>query len=228
MKNIIYITTVFVLLNVSLKAQSNDTPLSSNSKSTYLLFRIGITVGGTPTLLKSSMTDHGYDERTAFIFPTKYPKVSWIPSLEMELGKHLNKTKSISVLFGLRESGTVHGYNGYGDIDIHFTNWVINPRLKFHTHAISYSGGPSIVLINYDEQKEGSTYENSKILPGLSLTIETVNQMKTGGSLGLFATLNLHPGFQIEPLTVYNPNEEIFESKINPSSLQIGVRYQLF
>lgn len=45
--------------------------------------------------------------------------------------------------------------------------------------------------------------------------------------MGLFATINLHPSFNIKPLILDNIKKDTFLSKLNPSALQLGFRFQV-
>jgi len=66
------------------------------------------------------------------------------------------------------------------------------------------------------------------LLPGISLSAETVSKKTKGFRLGLFAGLNLYPTFEIEPIQVANNFSSFyFESKLNPSALNMGFRFQL-
>jgi len=203
--------------------------LHSKSQKSYLKFKISYALAGTPRLLKSGMEDAGLDQPATVGFVTQYPRSAKYPSAVLEWGKFIKEKKSISVLAGLQEAGWVKGYNGMQGIRIDYTNWIINPKLNFHVPGVTWGVGPSALLLQYKKDKHdfGEKYSQSKLLPGISLSAESVSKKSKGFRIGVFASLNLHPTFDIEPVTVQGNNTAFdFNSKLNPSALNLGFRFQ--
>ncbi|HVG42480.1 MAG TPA: hypothetical protein VM888_12775 [Chitinophagaceae bacterium] len=203
--------------------------LQAMSQNSYLKFKVFYPLAGTPRELISGMKDAGLDKSATVGFTVNYPRMSRYPSLVLEWGTFLRGTKSISILGGLQEGGWVKGYNGMQGLRIDYTNWILNPKLNFHNSEAMWGVGPSALLVQYKKYKRdfGKKYNQSKIVPGISLSAETVSKKQRGFRMGVFASLNLHPTFDIEPVRVeaYNTYFD-FNSKLNPSTLNIGLRFQ--
>ena len=203
--------------------------LHSRSQKTYLKLKVFYTLAGTPRELKSGMKDAGLDEPATVGAVVSYPRSSRYPSLVLEGGKFIKDRKSISVLAGLQEAGWVKGYNGMEGIRIDYTNWIINPKLNFHPSGAILGVGPSALWLQYKKSKHdfGEKYSQSRLLPGISLSAESVSKKQKGFRPGVFASLNLHPTFEIEPVKVEsNSTAFYFQSKLNPSALNLGFHFR--
>ena len=201
----------------------------AKGQKAYLYFKISYPLAGTPRELKSGMKASGFDNSTTVLFSQDYPRAIRYPSVVAEWGKYFAEKTSLSVLAGLQEAGTVKGYNtNKGGIAINYTNVIFNPRFNFHRRSAILGIGPSALLILYKKPPhQFGEYNNAKWLPGASLSVESVSRKKRGFRLGVFATLNLHPGFKIEPLIINTPYQQInFQSSLNPSALHLGFRFQ--
>lgn len=203
--------------------------LHSISQDSYLKLKVFYALAGTPRELKSGMRDAGLDQPATVAFVVTYPRSSRYPSVVLEGGKFIKEKKSISVLAGLQEAGSVKGYNGMDGITIDYVNWIINPKLNFHSSGAILGVGPSALLLQYKKSKHnyGEKYSQSRLLPGISLSAETVSKKQKGFRLGVFASLNLHPTFEIEPVKIESNSTAFdFNSKLNPSALNLGFRFQ--
>jgi hypothetical protein len=203
--------------------------LYSTSQKSYLKLKVFYALAGTPRELKSGMEDAGLNQPATVAVVVTYPRSSRYPSLVVEWGKFINGKKSISVLAGLQEAGWVKGYNGMDGIRIDYANWIINPKLNFHRSAAILGVGPSALLLQYKKSKHdfGEKYSQSKLLPGISLSAESVSKKLKGFRMGVFTSLNLYPTFEIEPVKVENNVTSFnFQSDLNPSALNLGLHFQ--
>ena len=203
--------------------------LHSKSQKSYLKFKISYALAGTPRLLKSGMEDAGLDQPATVGFVTQYPRSAKYPSAVLEWGKFIKEKKSISVLAGLQDAGWVKGYNGMEGLRIDFAAWIFNPKLNFHRAGATLGVGPSALLLQYKKSKHdyGENYSQSKMLPGISLSAESNSKKTKGFRMGVFASLNLYPTFEIEPVPVEGYNTVFyFNSKLNPTALNLGLRFQ--
>jgi hypothetical protein len=203
--------------------------LHSISQKSYLKLKVFYALAGTPRELKSGMEDAGLDQSATVGAVVTYPRSSRYPSVVLEGGKFINEKKSISVLAGLQEAGWVKGYNGMQGIRIDYDNWIINPKLNFHRSAAILGVGPSALLLQYKKDKHdfGEKYSQTKLLPGISLSAETVSKKSKGFRIGVFTSLNLHPTFEIESVKVESNGTVFdFQSDLNPSALDLGLRFQ--
>lgn len=78
--------------------------LHSISQDCYFKIKAFYAFAGTPRGLKSGMRDAGLDQPATVGITVNYPRSWKFPSLVVELGKFINKKKSISVLAGLQEA----------------------------------------------------------------------------------------------------------------------------
>jgi hypothetical protein len=203
--------------------------LHSIGQTSYLKLKIFYAFAGTPREIKSGMRDAGLDQSATVAAVVTYPRSSKIPSAVLEGGKFISSKKSISVVAGLQEAGWVKGYNGMQGIRIDYSNWIVNPKLNFHGSAATLGVGVSALLLQYKKDKYdfGEKYGHSRVLPGISLDVESVSRKTKGFRTGVFANLNLHPTFEMEPVKVESTGVSFdFQSKINPSALDLGLRFQ--
>ena len=198
--------------------------LHSNGQKSYLKFKISYALAGTPRLLKSGMKDAGLDQPATVGFVTQYPRSSKYPSAVLEWGKFMKEKVSISALAGLQDAGWVKGYNGIDGLRIDFAAWIFNPKLNFHRAGATLAVGPSALFLQYKKSKHdyGENYSQSKLLPGISLSAESISKKTKGFRMGVFASLNLHPTFEIEPIPVDGYNTSFyFNSELNPTALNL-------
>jgi len=203
--------------------------LYSISQDSYFKLKVFYALAGTPRELKSGMRHAGLDKPATVAFVVKYPRSWKYPSLVVEWGKFINEKKSISVLAGLQEAGWVKGYNGLQGIRIDYANWIINPKLNFHRPGAILGVGPSALLLQYKKYKRnfGQKYSQEKVLPAISLSAESVSKKSKGFRMGVFASLNIHPTFEIEPVPVESNNSAFnFNSNLNPSALNFGLHFK--
>lgn len=203
--------------------------LQAKSQKSYLKLKVFAAIGGTPRELKSGMEDAGLNQPATVAVVVTYPRSSRYPSVVLEAGKYVSEQKSISVLAGLQEAGWVKGYNGMNGIRLDYANWIINPKLNFHRPAVLLGIGPSGLLLQYKKSKHdfGKEYSETKLLPGVSLSAESVSKKTEGFRFGVFISLNLHPTFEIEPVKVESSMDSFdFKSDLNPSALNLGLRFQ--
>jgi hypothetical protein len=203
--------------------------LHATSQKSYVKLKVFYVLAGTPRELKSGMKEAGLDQPATVAAVVEYPRSARYPSLIIEAGKMIREKKSISVLAGLQEAGWVKGYNGNSGIRLDYTNWIINPKLNFHRHATIFGIGPSALLLQYKKNNHdfGEKYNQSKLLPGISLSAESVSKKTSGFRMGIFTSLNLHPTFEIKPVKVENNFSSFyFQSDVNPSALNLGLRFQ--
>ncbi|MEO5997756.1 MAG: hypothetical protein ABIQ00_13840 [Chitinophagaceae bacterium] len=201
----------------------------ARSQRGYFSFKVSYPLAGTPRELKSGMRASGFDNSTTLIFSKDYPNSVKYPSVVVEGGRYINEKISVSLLAGLQEAGIVKGYNtNRGGITINYTNYVVNPKINFHRKSAILGIGPSALLLLYKKPPhQFGDYNHSKLLPGVSLSAESVSKKKRGFRFGVFSTLNLHPGFKIEHLIINSTYTQIdFQSSLNPSALNLGFRFQ--
>lgn len=201
-----------------------------NGQESYFSFKVSYPVIGTPRELKSGLREADFGNSTTVGFTQDFPYAVKYPSVVVEWGKYIKEKTSISVLAGLQEAGFVRGYNtNRGGIRFNYTNWVVNPKLNFHRSAAILGLGPSALLLTYNRHHDyqSDDYKPTRVLPGVSLSAETVAKKKKGYRMGFFSALNLHPSFDIEPALIRsNSQVTTFRSRLNPSSLLVGLRLQ--
>lgn len=203
--------------------------LHSKDQTSYLKLKLFYAFAGMPREIKSGMRDAGLDQPATVAFTVTYPRSSKLPSAVLEGGKFISRQKSISMLAGLQEAGWVKGYNGKEGIRIDYTNWILNPKINFHRSVAELGIGVSALLLQYKKYKYDfdEPYNQSRVLPGITLDAESVSKKTEGFRMGVFASLNLYPSFEMEPVKVQGNNVSFdFKSKINPSALNLGLRFQ--
>ena len=203
--------------------------LCSRSQKSYFNVKVSYALFGTTRMLRAAMEHSGLNQRATVLFVVNYPRSSRYPSVMLEGGKFIGSKKSISALAGLQEAGWVKGYNGMNGVRLDYANWILNPKINFHRSGAVLGMGPSALVLRYRKNKHdfGETYQQSKLLPGVSLFAESVSKKSKGFRLGVFASLNLFPTFEIKPVKIESSTSSFyFESKINPSSLNLGFRFQ--
>jgi hypothetical protein len=225
----LFLGTIFFMRKYLLLVLPTLCALHSISQTSYLKLKVFYAVGGTPRELKSGMKDAGLDKPATVAFTVTYPRSSKAPSAVLEGGKFISHKKSVSVVAGLQEAGWVKGYNGMQGLRIDYINWIVNPKLNFHCPGAVFGTGVSALLVNYKRDKHdfAEAYNHNRVLPGISLDAESVSKKTKGFRWGVFASLNLYSTFEMEPTKVESNGVSFyFQSKINPSALNLGLRFQ--
>jgi hypothetical protein len=225
----LFLRTIFFMKKYLLLILPTLCALHSISQTSYLKLKVFYAIGGTPRELKQGMKDAGLDKPATVGFTATYPRSSKTPSAVLEGGKFISEKKSVSVIAGLQEAGWVKGYNGMQGLRIDYINWIVNPKFNFHGKGAVFGAGFSALLANYKRNKHdfAEPYNHSRVLPGISLDAESVSKKTKGFRWGVFASLNLYSSFEMEPTKVESNGVSFyFKSDINPSSLNMGLRFQ--
>lgn len=157
----------------------------------FLSFSSGTGLGGPSLSIKKQMNDQGFNQSAEYNFfgwsgVTDYPKKSVEASLLLRAGKAISDKKSIFLIAGRREKGSVKGFIGQGSSSffgiiggsygfqpsVEYAVYELTAGYLYNTRSHSRVGfGPSVFLVPYTVNN--ARYEEKKysaFIPGVSFT----------------------------------------------------------
>lgn len=206
------------------------TPVASLfAQKTYFNISFSYDMLGTTHGLRKGMEASHYDAKAvnSWFGSMDYPKVEKYPSTLVEVGRMINKSKSVAMNAGLTDFGWVKGYNGTYSMNIKHNSILLNPKINFHRVGGVLGVGPTLLFYHYSHYEYATKRASfSKTLAGLNLTANTISNKQKAFKTGAFAALNLYPSFSTPILYPNGNGPEFKAAKLNPSTLRVGIIFQ--